>query len=173
MSDNSFDFIQMAGATLLFVFALSCGIFSYSQVNSRVNQYINVNTYNRRGTATSAYGDEDDIMRKTDRSEIIMSVASLPRTTQTRGNENYTIRVVNGENICTFSMRRKDGEEEMLIFSPNNGATQEKYYTDANTAQSDDLNKLIKVLKTQVFRSSATQYTVSYDERSLTFTKVN
>ena len=144
MSDNSFDFIQMAGATLLFVFALSCGIFSYSQVNSRVNQYINVNTYNRRGTATSAYGDEDDIMRKTDRSEIIMSVASLPRTTQTRGNENYTIRVVNGENICTFSMRRKDGEEEMLIFSPNNGATQEKYYTDANTTHSDDLNKLIK-----------------------------
>lgn len=173
MSDNSFDFIQMAGATLLFVFALSCGIFSYSQVNSRVNQYININTYNRRGTATSAYGDENDIMRKTDRSEIIMSVASLPRTTQTRGNENYTIRVVNGENICTFSMRRKDGEEEMLIFSPNNGATQEKYYTDANTTHSDDLNKLIKMLETHVFTSSSTQYTISYDEKSLTFTKIN
>ncbi len=171
MSDNSFDFIQMAGATLLFVFALSCGILSYSRVNDRVNQYININTYNRRGTATSAYGDENDIMRKTDRAEIIMSVASLPRTTQTRGNENYIIKVVDGGNVYSFSMRRNDGEEEILIF--NNGLAQEKYYTDANTAQSDDLNKLIKVLKTQVFRSSATQYTVSYDEKSLTFTKVN
>ena len=171
MSDNSFDFIQMAGATLLFVFALSCGILSYSRVNDRVNQYININTYNRRGTATSAYGDENDIMRKTDRSEIIMSVASLPRTTQTRGNENYIIKVVDGGNVYSFSMRRNDGEEEILIF--NNGLAQEKYYTDANTAQSDDLNKLIKVLKTQVFRSSATRYTVSYDEKSLTFTKVN
>ena len=171
MSDNSFDFIQMAGATLLFVFALSCGILSYSRVNDRVNQYININTYNRRGTATSAYGDENDIMRKTDRAEIIMSVASLPRTTQTRGNENYIIKVVDGGNVYSFSMLRNDGEEEILIF--NNGLAQEKYYTDANTAQSDDLNKLIKVLKTQVFRSSATQYTVSYDEKSLTFTKVN
>ena len=171
MSDNSFDFIQMAGATLLFVFALSCGRLSYSRVNDRVNQYININTYNRRGTATSAYGDENDIMRKTDRAEIIMSVASLPRTTQTRGNENYIIKVVDGGNVYSFSMRRNDGEEEILIF--NNGLAQEKYYTDANTAQSDDLNKLIKVLKTQVFRSSATQYTVSYDEKSLTFTKVN
>lgn len=171
MSDNSFDFIQMAGATLLFVFALSCGILSYSRVNDRVNQYININTYNRRGTATSAYGDENDVIRKTDRAEIIMSVASLPRTTQTRGNENYIIKVVDGGNVYSFSMRRNDGEEEILIF--NNGLAQEKYYTDANTAQSDDLNKLIKVLKTQVFRSSATQYTVSYDEKSLTFTKVN
>lgn len=171
MSDNSFDFIQMAGATLLFVFALSCGILSYSRINDRVNQYININTYNRRGTATSAYGDENDIMRKTDRAEIIMSVASLPRTTQTRGNENYVIKVVDGDNVYSFSMRRNNGEEEILIF--NNGLAQEKYYTDANTAQSNNLNKLIKVLKTQVFRNSATQYTVSYDEQSLTFTKVN
>ena len=170
MENNSFDFIQMLGATLLFVFALSCGILSYSRVNDRVEQYININTYNRRGTTATAFGDENDIMRKADRAEIIMSVITLPRTVQIRGNENYSIKVVSGGSTYKFSMSTEATKKDILIFEVNSSSIE--YDTNATTYDNNNIDKLVKDMKS-CFQDSNATYTVSYDKTSLTYTKVN
>lgn len=170
MEENSFDFIQMVGATLLFVFALSCGILSYSRVNDRVEQYINVNTYNRRGTTATAFGNENDIMRKADRAEIIMSVITLPRTVQTRGNENYSIRVIAGDVTYKFSMSTEANKKDILMFEINSSSIE--YDTNATTSDNNNIDKLVKDMKT-CFKDSNAAYTVSYNKTSLTYTKVN
>lgn len=127
MEQNSFDVIQMAGAVLLFVFALSYAMFSYSNINHTVDQYIDLTTANRRGNATTIMNNEDEIYRETDRAEIIMSVAALSRTVQTRGNEDYSIIVRDGTNEYKFQTINRNGSLE-LMYSLNGNALGDGYY---------------------------------------------
>ena len=55
MDENLFESVQYAAWVFLFIFALSAGIYQYSRMNATIDQFVAVNMFNDRGTATDVF----------------------------------------------------------------------------------------------------------------------
>lgn len=94
MDENLFESVQYAAWVFLFIFALSAGIYQYSRMNATIDQFVAVNMFNDRGTATDVFLESGDVKRKATRAEVIMSIMNLPDTVNQTGNVDYQIHVI-------------------------------------------------------------------------------
>ena len=122
MEDNLSHAIEMSAAVLLFIFALSSAIFSYNRLSDTALNLITFNIESRRGTsANDRLKSEDDILRKTDYAEIVLSALNLPKTVMTNGNSgysNYDYKIVvnrKGENAYTYEIKANSPENELYM----------------------------------------------------------
>ena len=126
--------IEMGFAVFAFVFAVSAAIFSYNRLDDTASNLIAINIESRRGTsANDRLQSEDDILRKTDYGEIVLSILNLPRTVMTNGNSgysNYDFKIiVNRKGDTGFQYVIKANSPEQELFMGNN-----QYIKDFNSS---------------------------------------
>lgn len=106
MDENITHALSMVGSVILFIFALSCAIYSYESLEHRLEFFFDVHSITaRKEDATSQLVDESKIQRKVKFAEVFMGIIDLPQYVSTAGNSSVSeIQIVHGEDEANFSV---------------------------------------------------------------------
>ncbi len=200
MDDSLSKMIEMIATVILFVFALSSAVFSYSRLNDNAEQLIGVNVINRRGTTASQDLNSGEIYRKTDVSEIIFAVYEMEKAATINGAGKYTIeisfkrlgyeRIMDIKYELEYSEKLDDEGNVVLdengdvvtiatpkIYMQLNGSDfpESPFTLDESQSKSDNYGTLIGNLKSNLGNCGliSSKFTVSYTTGKLIFTEVS
>lgn len=172
MEENAMQGIEMAAAILLFIFALSSAVYSYTNMMNILEDTISINITSEQGkTAEQVEIDPNNIKRQADAAEIIMSALNLEKTVKSSGNNDYSINIING--TVTFSVSYDVSNNYAVYRNETLGVNIGKYstYPDVlvNMTGVESFDKLVEKLNDVVADS---KYYVTYTDVSITYTKI-
>ena len=172
MEENAMQGIEMAAAILLFIFALSSAVYSYTNMMNILEDTISINITSEQGkTAEQVEIDPNNIKRQADAAEIIMSALNLEKTVKSSGNNDYSINIING--TVTFSVSYDVSNNYAVYRNETLGVNIGKFstYPDVlvNMTGVESFDKLVEKLNDVVADS---KYYVTYTDVSITYTKI-
>ena len=131
MDENITHALSMVGSVILFIFALSCAIYSYENLETRTEFFFEVhNITARQGDATTQLLDESEIQRKVGFEEILLGVVDMPRYASTAGNNSNT----------KIKIKSDIGEFLFSVVPETDPTTMEIKYLIANGSDRYDVN---------------------------------
>lgn len=160
------DAIVMTGMAFLFVFAVTYAMMTYNNLKDSADLFISYNSVSRRSDLTTEQMATSEITRKVKRAEVLMAIFNFERTIQTRGNNDYVIKVGNTieisyeDNVVVYRL----GGLKVGVYSSDLTLIG----TNVGGSVVEDINEMSRLILLEI-DNPAVEYDISYTDSALIY----